>query len=75
MFAFLDNIVKLQATTYTYIKFRSTNLAALRSRHNSGKETFGIEKYHKYASGELSRRDYECALATYFSLKFNHVVQ
>jgi hypothetical protein len=66
MFVFLDNIVKLQATMYTYIKWRSTNLTALRSRHNSGKETVGIEKYHKYASGELSRRDYECVLSYTF---------
>jgi len=42
----LDNIVKLQATTY--INLRSTNAAAVRSRHNSEIGTFDIEKYHKY---------------------------
>ena len=38
MFVFLDNKVKLQATTY--IKLGSTPAAAVRRRYDSEKETF-----------------------------------
>lgn len=64
MFVFIDNIIKLQATTY--IKLRSTNGTAVRSRHNSEKESFAVETYQKYASGELSRREYVCVLSYKF---------
>jgi hypothetical protein len=40
MFVFMDNIMKLQATIY--IKLHSTNATAVRSRHNSEKETFDM---------------------------------
>jgi len=43
MFVLLDNIAKLQVTAY--IKLRSANAVAVRSSHNSKKETFPIEKY------------------------------
>ena len=56
MFVFLDQMVKIQATTY--IKIRSTSSAAVRSRHNSEKESVAIEKLQKYARGEISRTDY-----------------
>ena len=64
MFVFLDNIIKIQATTY--IKFRSTSTDAVRSRHNSEKETFVLEKNRKFGRGELSRRVYVCILSYTF---------
>ena len=45
-------LIKIQATTH--IKFRSTSTDAVRSRHNSEKETFVLEKYRKLGRGELS---------------------
>jgi len=68
MFVFLDNIIKIQATIY--IKLRSTSTGAVRSRHNSEKETFMFEKYRKLERGELSRRDYVCIL----SYKCQHLI-
>ena len=64
MFVFMDNIMKLQATIC--IKLHSTNVTAVRSRHNSENETFDIEIYHKYARGELGRSDYVCVLSYNF---------
>ena len=55
MFVFLDNIIKIQATTY--IKLHSTSTDTVRSRHNPEKETFVLEKYRKFERGEMSRRD------------------
>jgi hypothetical protein len=55
MFVFLDSIIKIQATTY--IKSHSTSTDAVRSRHNSEKETVVLEKHRKFERGELSRRD------------------
>jgi len=43
MFVFLDQTVKIQATSY--IKIRSTSSAAVTNRHNSEKESFAIEKF------------------------------
>jgi len=60
----LDIIIKIQATTY--IKLRSTSTNAVRSRHNSEKETIVLEKYRKFERGELSRRDYVCILSYKF---------
>jgi hypothetical protein len=42
MFVFLDTLTKIQATTY--IKIRSTSSEAVRSRHDSEKENFAMEK-------------------------------
>jgi hypothetical protein len=50
MFVFLDNIIKIQASTY--IKLYSKSTDAVRSRHNSEKETFVLEKYRKFERGE-----------------------
>ena len=41
IFVFLDNIIKIQATTY--IKLRSTSTDTIRSRHNSENETVVLE--------------------------------
>jgi hypothetical protein len=64
VFVFFDNIIKIQATTY--IKLCSTSTDAVRSRHNSEKETFVLENYKKFERGELSRRDYVCILSYAF---------
>jgi hypothetical protein len=58
MFVFLDNIIKIQATTY--IKLRSTSTDTVRSHHNPEKETFVLEKDRKFERGELSHEDYVC---------------
>ena len=54
MFVFLDTLTKIQATTY--IKIRSTSSEAVRSRHDSEKENFAMEKYQKLLRDEISRK-------------------
>ena len=61
MFVFLDTLTKIQATTY--IKIKSTSSEAVRSRHDSEKENFAMEKYQKLLRGEISRKQYVCILS------------
>jgi hypothetical protein len=46
MFIFMDTLTKLQAITY--VKLRSTNAEAVRTRKELEKEQFLIEKYSKF---------------------------
>ena len=45
------------------IKIRSTSSEAVRSRHDSEKENFAMEKYQKLLRGEISRKQYVCILS------------
>ena len=59
-------VQKNQSIFVFYIKLCSTSTDAVRSRHNSEKETVVLEKYRKFERGELSRRDYVCILSYKF---------
>ena len=61
MSVFMDTLEKIQATTY--VKLRSTSAPAVRTRKDVEKENFLIDKYNQFKSGELSRRQFVCAVS------------
>jgi hypothetical protein len=54
MFISMDTLTKLQAITY--VKLRSTNAEAVRTRKELEKGQFLIEKYSKWMSGDITRQ-------------------
>jgi hypothetical protein len=54
-------LTKLQAITY--VKLRSTNGEAVRTRKELVKEQFLIEKYSKWMSGDITRQQFLFAVS------------
>ena len=50
----MDTLTKLQGITY--VKLRSTNDEAVRTRKELEKEQFLIEKYSNWMSGDIKRQ-------------------
>ena len=61
MFIFMDTLTKLQAITY--VKLRSTNAEAVRTRKELEKEQFLTEKYSKRMSGDITRQQFVFAVS------------
>ena len=65
MFIFMDTLTKLQAITYMYryVKLKSTNAEAVRTRKELEKEQFLTEKYSKRMSGDITRQQFVFAVS------------
>jgi hypothetical protein len=61
MFVFMDTLSKIQALTY--VKLRSTNSEAVRTRKEVEKEHFLLEKYRKLVSREITRQQFVFAVS------------